>query len=183
MKSVDGIRYHEDSTALQALLLYNKATINSMCADILQQLIHKNQEVELVNSMQTVYGFRLSKDKLDSLAYYNIRKEDIGINDRSKPIFISGTEPYTNRGLYENSRIMITDFEERYPVLYKYATSVFLAANKPKLISMVTNAESTKYVDYDAEFQYTSGQAVYLDYSVKAEHQRIAVVLNKEEDQ
>lgn len=179
---VDGLHYDPDSAATTALLEYNKAEINGICIDILRKIMERDQKVQEVNNVRTVYGFSLSQDKLDSLAYYGINASDVSFTNVDKPVYLLSTGSGIAKKMYVSCKINIDDFHQRYPSLFARATASFISQKKPKLVGSTITDQSTKYVDYNTEYQFQDGQNVYIYYTVKNEHQHVSVVLNKSED-
>ncbi len=179
---IDGLGYNKDSIAFKAFIIYSAANIRSLCASEIARITEKDKR-STTDGIRTTYWFTLSKDKTDSLAYYGIHDKDISKDDPSKVIFLTGNNDLKNKGLYEGTIINLPDIEHKFPVLYAYGCAKYFADNKPKIISSTITDQSTKYADYDVEFMLADGQAVYLSYTVRSEHGRINVVLNKDEDQ
>jgi hypothetical protein len=180
---VEGIGYNADSMALKALVLYSRANIYTYCSGEIERITEKDAKVYDGEGLHTLYRFQLTRDKLDSLAYYGIKPEDISKDDRSKPIFLTGKNELKAKGIYEAAIVTLGNIETNYPKLYSYGCENFLRSNKPKIISSTITDQSTKYADYDVEFILASGQAIYLSYSVKAAHGQVYIDLNKDDDQ
>lgn len=180
---VEGIAYNADSMALKALILYSRANIYTYCSGEIERIAEKDPKTYEGEGLHTLYRFQLTQDKLDSLAYYGIKPGDISKDDRSKPIFLTGKNDLKAKGIYEAAIVTLGNIETSYPRLYSYGCQNFLLTNKPKIVSSAITDQSTRYADYDVEFVLASGQAIYLSYSVKAEHGQVYVDLNKDDDQ
>ena len=179
---IEGLGYNKDSIAFKAFTIYSAANIRSLCASEIARITEKDKRSNS-DGIRTTYWFTLSKDKIDSLAYYGIHDRDISKDDPSKIIFLTGNSDLKNKGLYESAIVNLPDLEHKFPALYAYGCAKYFADNKPKIVSSTITDQSTKYTDYEVEFTLADGQAVYLSYTVRSEHGRINVILNKNVDQ
>ncbi len=177
--TIEGLTYNIDSVTYQALVLYNKVTINSICSGIVTGIIEKDKKIAFKSEIQTLYCFEVSKEDIDSLKQFGFSESDISHTDVTKPIYITGANQYAAKGLWETVRVSNIDFETKYPKLYQSATQVFLKNKGPHISSVTVTDQASKYVDYNAEFQYSDDQNVYIYFTVKNVNQHINITLNK----
>lgn len=179
---LDGIHYNQDSMAIEAMAIYYEVQINTICNDMLKALIEKDKKDEIKTAYHTITAFVLSKDKLDSLKYFGITQDMISSTDPSKAIYLAGEDPYMKRGMYEVARVNIKDYKNQFPVLFKYGRQMFMNDRKPKLMNLTPTDQTTKHIDYSAEFQLSDEQTTYVYFTVISEHQALKIELNKADD-
>ncbi len=178
---IEGLTYNIDSVTYKALVLYNKVTINSICAEIVTNILEKDKKIALQNDIQTLYAFEISKEDIDSLKMYGFTESDMSHTDPKKHIYITGVSPYRERGLWERVRVNSADYEKEFPKLFNRAVSVFFDRKKPVIANVSVTDQASKYVDYSAEFKFSDDQSVYIYFTVKNVNQKIDITLNKGE--
>jgi hypothetical protein len=178
-ESVNGLYFSMDSVTKYVIAKSNEQIINEEAVRIIQQLVKKEMVPEYNNELGKKFGYNLTKEIKDSLAYYNYLDGDIGPIGKNgeNSIILYGTSPYKEKGIWEEIIVLNKDIEKNHPALFQKACANFFKNQNPQMSGIVIENQGGNFIEYNANITYSSGNEHYVHFRVANKNEKLAITI------
>ena len=179
---LNGIYYNMDSVEKYVIESYNDFALKKICNEIIEKTIRKNRKLEYSNELGEFYGFVLSKDAWDTLHHYNYQESDVSSTDKTKEIVLTGRDPYKEKGIYEDMVFNNTGLENKHPLLYSRAKTLFFQTEQPDIFDLQVDNSASTYVEYSIKVRYKQLDDQYIAFTVSAVGTKLSIKVTQKSD-